>query len=198
MRLELNIINLLEKNMEKEFTINEIANRLDEHYSLVNRVISRLMKEEVITGKKVGRAIVCSINPKSEKAKALMHLNEVVRTEEFYSRNREIKIIMEDFIAELKARFKQGLVSIAIFGSYAKGTATKESDIDILVICEKKKEVSDIIRKIHAKYGREAMPVIITQSEFKGQKEKPIIKEIIKYHYVLYGFESFTGMVHRE
>ena len=51
MRLELNIINLLEKNMEKEFTINEIANRLDEHYSLVNRVISRLMKEEVITGK---------------------------------------------------------------------------------------------------------------------------------------------------
>ena len=104
-----------------------------------------------------------------------MHLNEVVRTEEFYSRNREIKIIMEDFIAELKARFKQGLVSIAIFGSYAKGTATKESDIDILVICEKK-EVSDIIRKIHAKYGREAMPVIITQSEFKGQKEKPIIK----------------------
>ena len=125
--------------MEKEFTINEIANRLDEHYSLVNRVISRLMKEEVITGKKVGRAIVCSINPKSEKAKALMHLNEVVRTEEFYSRNREIKIIMEDFIAELKARFKQGLVSIAIFGSYAKGTATKESDIDILVICEKKK-----------------------------------------------------------
>ena len=198
MRLELNIINLLEKNSEQEFTINEIANRLDEHYSLVNRVISRLMKEEVITGKKVGRAIVCSINPKSEKAKALMHLNEVVRTEEFYSRNREIKIIMEDFIAELKARFKQGLVSIAIFGSYAKGTATKESDIDILVICEKKKEVSDIIRKIHAKYGREAMPVIITQSEFKGQKEKPIIKEIIKYHYVLYGFESFTGMVHRE
>lgn len=198
MRLELNIINLLEKNREKEFTINEIARRLDEHYSLVNRVISRLVKEKTIEGRKVGRAIVCSLNTKSERAKALMHLNEVNQTEEFFSKNRKIKLIMEDLITELKARFKQGLVSIAIFGSYAKGTASKESDIDVLVVCEKKKDVADIPRKIHAKYGREAMPIVITRNEFKEQKEKPIIKEIIKYHYVLYGFESFIGMVYGE
>ncbi|MDI6738087.1 MAG: nucleotidyltransferase domain-containing protein [Nanoarchaeota archaeon] len=198
MRLELNIINLLGKNTEKEFTINEIANRLNEHYSLVNRVAGRLIKEGVIAGKKVGRAIVCSLNPESEKAKALMHLNEVVRTEDFYSRNKEIKLIMGDFISGLKERFKHSLLTIAIFGSYAKGTASKESDIDVLVVCERKKDIADIVRKIHANYGREAVPVIITKSELKARKEKPIIMEIIKYHYILYGFESFMGMVYRE
>ena len=84
-----------------------------------------------------------------------------------------------------------------LFGSYAKGTATKESDIDILIVCKKKAEITRAIREIHAKYGKEIVPILITPIEFKKQKEKPIIKEVIKYHYILYGFEEFIEKVYK-
>ena len=196
MRLELKIIDLMSKNLEKGFTINEIAKTLNEAYSFVNRVINRLIEDKVIIAKKVGKAIVCSLNLENDKTIALLHLNEVNRKESFYNENKKIKLILEDFLENLKSKFKDNLLFIAVFGSYAKGTAAKESDIDILIVAKKKPEITGMIREIHAKYGKEIVPILMTQTELKKQKEKPIIKEVIKHHYILHGFEEFIDMVY--
>ena len=191
MRLELKIIDLMSKNLEKGFTINEIAKTLNEAYSFVNRVVNRLVEDKVIVAKKVGKALVCSLNLESDKTIALLHLNEVNRKESFYKENKKIKLILEDFLENLKSKFKDNLIFIVVFGSYAKGTAAKESDIDILIVAKKKPEITSLIREIHAKYGKEIVPILMTQTELKNQKEKPIIKEVIKHHYILHGFEEF-------
>ena len=86
-------------------------------------------------------------------------------------------------------------ISIVLFGSYAKGTATKESDIDILLISKTKVGIDKITKEIYAKYGKEINPVIMTSEDFKRQKDKSLIKEIIKDHYVLYGVEKFVNLV---
>ena len=86
-------------------------------------------------------------------------------------------------------------ISIVLFGSYAKGTATKESDIDILLISKTKAGIDKITKEIYAKYGKEINPVIMTSEDFKRQKDKALIKEIIKDHYVLYGVEKFVNLV---
>ena len=50
------------------------------------------------------------------------------------------KMIILSFLQEHKAEMKEkfGLTKIGLFGSYAKDTATEESDIDFVIETEKK------------------------------------------------------------
>ena len=85
-----------------------------------------------------------------------------------------------------------------LFGSYAKGMATKESDIDVLLISKGKEGIDKIAKEIYAKYGKEINVVVMTPDEFKKQREKAIIKEIISSHYVIYGAENFVNLVFKK
>lgn len=77
---------------------------------------------------------------------------------------------------------KNEKISLAIlFGSYAKGTAKKESDIDIYIDTQNKKlkdEIELISSKINVKIG-------------KYNKESLLIKEIEKNHTIIKGLEVF-------
>lgn len=194
MDLELKIVDLLARNPEKGFTINGIAKELQQFYSFVNRVVNRLAKEEVITIKKIGRAHQCSLNLDSEKARALIVLAELEKKDALYNLNKKIKLILEDFISSAKG-FKNNVLAIVLFGSYAKGTATEKSDIDLLMVVKKRFPIEKITREVYAKYGIEINPMLLTEKEFKEQKSKEIIKEIIKNHYILSGAENFIKLV---
>lgn len=53
MKLELKIIDLLARNMERKFTINEIAKSLEEYYSFVHRTVNKLsgeLKNNILNG----------------------------------------------------------------------------------------------------------------------------------------------------
>ena len=64
-----------------------------------------------------------------------------------------------------------------------------------LLISKTKVGIDKITKEIYAKYGKEINPVIMTSEDFKRQKDKSLIKEIIKDHYVLYGVEKFVNLV---
>lgn len=53
----------------------------------------------------------------------------------------KIKNILHEQKEELKNRF--GVLEIGIFGSYARGEETKESDIDILVVLDERFKTLD-------------------------------------------------------
>ena len=63
------------------------------------------------------------------------------------------KQILNKFKRKLLIRFKDDLISLVLFGSVARGTARKESDIDVLIILkdapdsyyERLKPVVDIV-----------------------------------------------------
>lgn len=191
MKLELKIIGLLAKDTEKKFTINEIARTLNEHYSLVHRTVNKLAKEGVIAKNKVGKSYVCSVNAENEKTFALMQLSEIEKREEMYNANKELRIILDDFIESLR----KDVEAVILFGSYAKGQETRESDIDILLITKKKLDIDKITRNIYAKYGKEISPITLSPADFEKQRDKAIIKEVMNYHYVLRGTECFVRMV---
>ncbi len=191
MDLRLKIVDLLSKNMEKIFTINEIAKSLGEYYSFVHRTVGKLTKEGIVIQTKAGKSHLCSLNLENEKTMALIQLSEIESRDEFYRKNKELKLIFDDFV---KGADNEKTIAIILFGSYAKGTANKESDIDILIVAARKFNIDKIAKEIHAKYGKEISTVLITPEEFRKQKDKAIIKEIIKDHFVLYGAESFVKM----
>lgn len=192
MDLKLKIVGLLERNNGKDLTINEIATGLDEYYSFVHRIAGALIKEGIILTKKAGHSYLCLLNLKNEKTKVLVQLSEIERTLELYAHKKELRLILEDLTDLLKA---EEVLSVILFGSYAKGNPSKESDIDILVICTGKPKVDKAAREIYARYGKEVNIVIMDIASFKRQKEKPIIKEIISNHYVLSGVEKFVSLV---
>ncbi len=63
----------------------------------------------------------------------------------------ELIIHLKRVKGELKSRF--GIEEIALFGSYARGEATEQSDIDIAILKMQKK---DILKRLEAKAFLEA------------------------------------------
>ena len=194
MKIELKIIDFLARNMDKRFTINEIAKSTGGYCSFVHRTVNRLFKEGIIAKTKAGKAYLCTLNLENEKTLALMHLSEIEKKSEFYERDKELGIMLEDFASSLKP--KPSILSIVLFGSYAKGTAAEESDIDILLLVAKGGlNTEKVARDIYAKYGKEISPIVMTMSDFRKQKDKALIKEIASSHYVLHGADNFVKAV---
>ena len=193
MKLELKIVDLLARNTERKLTINEIAKSLEEYYSFVHRTVNKLIKDNVIIKEKAGKSYLCSINLETEKTIALVNLSEIEKKNDLYNSNKELKIILEDFVKSIGSAIDTA--SIILFGSHAKGTSTKESDIDIILITKSKTGIDKITKEIYAKFGKEVNAIAITPEDFKRQKDKALIKEIVKDHYVLYGVEKFVNLV---
>ena len=72
----------------------------------------------------------------------------------------KIRDILEEFREELENLYEKRLKSIILYGSWARGDATEDSDIDLLIVLEGKvipgKEIDrmiDIITEINLKHG---------------------------------------------
>jgi predicted nucleotidyltransferase len=71
-----------------------------------------------------------------------------------------ISDILKEFREELENLYQKRLKSIILYGSWARGDATEDSDIDVLIVLEGKvipgKEIDrmiDIITEINLKHG---------------------------------------------
>ncbi len=72
----------------------------------------------------------------------------------------EIKEVLEEFKKEIEKLYGKQLKRVILYGSYARGDATEDSDIDLLIVLEGNiipgKEIDrmiDIITEINLNYG---------------------------------------------
>ncbi|MFH1259892.1 MAG: nucleotidyltransferase domain-containing protein [Elusimicrobiota bacterium] len=107
--------------------------------------------------------------------------------------NMEIKNkkVIDNIVKKIQEEYKPE--KIILFGSYAYGKPTSESDVDLLIIKESRKrridrfcEVRKIIREIK---GISIQPVIFTRAEIKKRLKigDDFMKEIFEKGKVLYG-----------
>jgi len=59
---------------------------------------------------------------------------EVLRREDFFSRNKRFERVLNRFLQTLISEAEHDILLVGLFGSLARGEWTKESDIDILVV----------------------------------------------------------------
>lgn len=81
----------------------------------------------------------------------------------------------------LEALKREDIKFIFIFGSFAKGDYSAESDIDLGIIGNVKREkIYSLLRNVQKNLKREINPIVWTFDKFKGEKESSFIRDILK------------------
>jgi predicted nucleotidyltransferase len=101
---------------------------------------------------------------------------------------KNIENIIERFASELRGRLGKKILGIYLYGSIAKGTATDESDIDILVVYSDLDErsllemASEVSFKIVCDEGRIIETIPMSKEEFEQSLGRsPFLWEVLKF-----------------
>lgn len=96
--------------------------------------------------------------------------------------------IIERFTSQLKDLLKERILGVYLYGSAAKGTATEESDIDLLVVYSDIDEhrlleiISEISFKIACEEGKTIEAVPMSKEEFEQSLGRsPFLWEVLKF-----------------
>src|SRR3989344_2908641 len=162
------LLNLL----KRENHLRQIAKELQMNHMTIKRNLDLMVSTNVLDVKEEGKNNVFSIKKSLEAHNAVLAA-EIYKLGKFARKHPELK----REILELKKLRP----IVMFFGSYANGTETRSSDIDIFIETsnpEIKGSISRLNEKFSVKTGR-------------YDKNNLLIKEIEKNHVIVRGFEEF-------
>ena len=194
------IMKLFRMNLDKDFSILEISKKLHIGYRPAYNHIQELKQQKLINLKKVGSSSQCALNLKNELCRNFLEVIDITRKEALFEKNNKLKNVIEILTSKLTDDIIGKIHSIVLFGSYAKNTAGKTSDVDILVIVADIKDTNsrEVIERECASFqishNTHIGPLITDVKEFKKMllsKELNVGKEVKEYGIALYGSELF-------
>ena len=211
--LSLDIIELVSKYPFETFTVDKIkeliSKQTDTSYATIYRKIESLVGQGILSKSKYGMASQININLDDERTVSLLALIESKKLEKFLNKLKGLlSISINEIIKDTKDTPEDKC--IIIFGSYAKGIQTKNSDLDILVIFvpspyiqqqnlnsyveSLKQSMRGMLRINELKGGPKINPIIVSSSEHKEMilnKEVNVAKETLLNHITLKGFSEY-------
>ncbi len=166
-------------------TASEIAKKTKIPRRTISRILGRLVKSNLIRYIIEGKNKKYYLELKDQKTKLLLGFVEYYKALKFSSEKKKIFIVLEELMK---------LRGVVLFGSYAKGTAAEESDIDILVIGNK----SENIREIARRQTKQVNLHFSTLREFEKllKKKNVLALEIMKNH-ITFGNSQFIELCWR-
>lgn len=171
----------------KEMTIKQLRERAGYSYERIYTSLKGLVKKKIIFEKEIGRTLVYAIDF-NETIYSKLAFYHYLADKIINFRNKHL--IIYKALRELE---EGDLKMILVFGSYSKGTETRNSDIDLMIVSDNKAEMTKSIRGLKYKYGLNISPVFISASEFpKIKQENPELWEDIKQNAIIFkGSEQF-------
>ncbi len=157
-----------------------IAKQLGQSHSTVFRRLRKLQQENVLDYRTEGRNKVFFIK-KNLQARNYVLAAERHKFIKLLKKYPELSIIISDTLRSVKESL------IVLFGSYAKFSAKKDSDIDIYIET-RKREVKENAEKANSR---------ISAKIGTFDLDSALLKEIVKDHVILRGEEEFyekTGL----
>ncbi|MBU1976198.1 MAG: nucleotidyltransferase domain-containing protein [Nanoarchaeota archaeon] len=184
MKSDVKILKLMLDHKEERFTIRQISQRLKINYRIAHEQVGILEKEGLLMVVRVGKARLCEL---SNKFNHRVFEAEASRRDNLLM-NKDIRVLHKR-LSELNFNF-----IALVFGSYAKGTAKKHSDIDILTIGgdekELKRTISLLPNAIHLTAVEESDFVTMAKS-----REFSVVSEAIKNNVILLGIEDYYRLL---
>jgi len=129
-----NLLQLFFQHPTQEFHLREISRKT----KVVPQNVSKYAKEYVDNGlllrREIGNLTLYRINPDSAYLFKLFEIFEIERKEKFMSQNKNISRLIREYTENLVRLSNRDIQMILLFGSVARGSWSKESDIDILTL----------------------------------------------------------------
>lgn len=190
---KLKIIGLYRSSYVATFHIREMANLLKTSHVTLLPHLKGLEKDRILEVKTAGKNRVYSLNSANIAVKEHIAIAEKAESLEFIGRVFVIKKIYSDM-----AKFDLP-GCIVLFGSYAKGYFTKESDIDLLYIGDIRENQAAMIEQAGKIYNKKISLKKSTLKNFEEglRKKDPLTREILKSHFVLQNADLFVGALWR-
>lgn len=173
--------------------LRKIAAELRIHPYIVKKHIDQLVSKKIFDQQKAGKTILLTINTLLDGIEQLLYIIENYKQK---TENKPLKNI----IKSLQQQFGKNnqIISFIIFGSYARGAATKESDVDVLFVVGNKNIDTALLRKLSQLgilMNLKFSPIMMTESEFKTtlKTKEPTTITLLKpsQRIVVFGIEYF-------
>lgn len=185
------ILQLLLQNKTIDLNISQIATLLKKDYKNIHTAVKRLEEASIVTLQRFG---------KSYKVKLVNILNTLLFEAEY---NRKMELLKNKDLKVMFGYFngmKTSLYVMLVFGSYAKKTQAKHSDIDLMFIVPDDAEES-MEREIKSTAGILPLPLhvnIFKEKDFRAMsksREFTVGSEAISHNVILHGVEAYYEMI---
>jgi len=167
-------IKIVESLLKKENHIRGLAKELKTNQTTIARKINNLFNENIVDYKKEGRNKVYFLKRNLESLQFVL-IVEHYKLIEILKKYTYLRKILQEIIQNKKIKLA------ILFGSHARKTTTKESDIDIYIETISrsiKRKLEEINSRISVKIG-------------KFNRKSLLIKEIEKEHVIIKGAELY-------
>jgi len=179
---ELEVIFLFRGNYEVRFYLREISKLSKLPLKTCQNALINLEKSKVLKSKIEGKNKYFSLNLENIKTKSYLQQAEIYRTDFFIEKYPQFNM----FLKSIKTT-----APIIVFGSFAKFTADKNSDLDLLIISNKELKLSFHLLPFK--------PHEINMSEKTFQKaieqQENLIKEIEENHIILNNHSFYVNVM---
>jgi len=179
---ELEIISLFRGNYKARFYLREISKLSKLPLKTCQNTLINLEKVKVLKSKIEGKNKYFSLNLENIKTKSYLQQAEIYRTDFFIEKQSHFKM----FLKSLKIT-----APIIVFGSFAKFTADKDSDLDLLIISDK--ELKLPFHLLPLKPHQINMPEKTFLKAIEQQEN--LIKEIEENHIILNNHSFYISVM---
>lgn len=181
----LQIISLFTNGFDREYYIREVEKLLKISPRTAQLILEDLENKGIIESKVRGKikSYKLKINELSKRYLAFV---EQYKSIAFMEKNLLVKEVIEKISPFIKG------IGI-IFGSYAKGTSNKESDLDIFIAGDyEKEEIKKVSRNLGIEISIKCYPLKTFE---KNINQDIFLKEVLKNHIVFINTEQFIQKV---
>ena len=187
----LEILELYRSNYSISVHVRAVARETQVDVKAIQLQLKKLEKTHIVISAQKGRNKEYSLNLNNYLTKYYMILAETYASITYLGENFEVKKLISEIGDKLGG-------SVLLFGSFAKGEITPQSDIDLLVVGDKKPDLDS---------AREAGQLIGRQISIKPTTEKmfleglishdPLIQEAVANHIILKGIDTICDLMWR-
>lgn len=178
---ELEVISLFRGNYKARFYLREISKIAKLPLKTCQNVLTALEKAKVLRSKIEGKNKYFSLNLENINTKSYLLQAEIYQTDKFIEKYPLFKM----FLKSLKT-----IVPIIVFGSFAKFTSDKRSDLDLFIISGKELNLSFHLLpyKLHK--------INLTEKTFLNalKEQENLIKEIEENHIILNNHSFYVNI----
>ena len=179
------VLSLFTRGYDSEYYIREVCRHLPMSHGTAQSVLHSLEKRNVLASVTKGKTRLFRLTNSTEAS-------QYCKFCELYK--RLIFISEQIYAGEILERMHQYIDGMyAVFGSYAKGSAQEDSDLDLLIVGTYDREKTD---KTAALFGMEINIQNYEKCAFESNiKTDPLLREIMKDHVIFGNVEYFVDSV---